>query len=156
MLFQLSEQNFPDAIHTSVIPEAYASIALPDHTVNATIDDCCTLIHQSIEENNYTIWVNNFFIHKPLVLYVLPEEPTYSLYYSMENTARFLIYDKVSVIAPEGFSILEMAPCYHYGIFTKGVYRSLHLTVDARNRSILQNQDYVTALLREHYYDIAF
>lgn len=156
MLFQLSDQNFPDAIHTSAIPEEYAGIAISDHTADVTIAECCTLVHQTIIENGYSLWVNNFFIHKPLILYVLPDDQLYSLYYSMENTAKFLSFDKVTVIPPEEFSFLELAPCYHYGIFTKGIYRSLHVTVDERNRSILKNQDYVAALLREHYFDIAF
>lgn len=156
MIFQLSEQNFPDAIHTSVIPEAYAGIKLSDHAANVTIDNACTLIQQTIQENGYSLWVNNFIIHKPLILYVLPDDPIHSLYYSIENITKFLIYDKVTVIAPEEFSVLEMAPCYHYVIFTQGVYRSIHITVDERNRSILQNQDYVMALLREQYFDLAF
>lgn len=155
MLFHLSQQNFPDAIHTSVIPEEYASLALSGHTADVTIAPCCTLIHQTIEEHGYSLWVNNFFIHKPLILYVLPDDLMYSLYYSMENTAKFLSFDNVIVLAPEEFSILELAPCHHYGIFAEGTYRSLHITVDEAHRSILKNQDYVAALLREHYFDIA-
>lgn len=156
MLFHLSDQNFPDALHTSVIPEEYAGIKLPDHAAHVTIDNSCTLIHQTIEEHGYSLWVNNFFIHKPLVLHVLPDDPIYALYYSMENTAKFLSFDQVTLLAPEEFCILELAPCYHYGIFAKGTYRSLHITVDEQHRSILANQDYVAALLREHYFDIAF
>lgn len=156
MLFHLSQQNFPDAIHTSVIPEEYANLKLSDHTADVTIANCCTLIHQSVEENGYSLWVNNFFIHKPLILDVLPDDLTYSLYYSMENMARFLSYDKVIEVAPQEFRILELAPCRHYGIFSEGIYRSLHVTVDEQHKSILNNQDYVVTLLREHYYDIAF
>ena len=37
MLFHLSDQNFPDAIHTSIIPEEYAGINLPGHAVHVII-----------------------------------------------------------------------------------------------------------------------
>ncbi|SIO49394.1 hypothetical protein [Chitinophaga niabensis] len=156
MLFQLSQQNFPDSIHSSVIPEEHLGIKLSGHTADVTIASCCTLIHQTTEERGYSLWVNTFFIHKPLILHVIPDDPIYTLYYSVENTAKFLSFDKVTVLAPEEFCILELAPCYHYGIFSAGTYRSLHLTVDDQHRSILKNQDYVAALLREHYFDIAF
>jgi hypothetical protein len=61
MLFKLSEQNFPDAIHTSAIPEEYADIALSDHTADVPIAARCTLIHHAINENGYSLAVNNFF-----------------------------------------------------------------------------------------------
>ena len=156
MLFQLSQENYPNATRMSVIPEGYDNIALPGHLVDVTIDDCCTLIHQTVQEKGYSLWVNNFFIRQSLLLHVLPEEQMYSLYYSMENTVKLLIQNEVKTIPAREFRQLELPSGEHFGVFSKGVYRSLHITVDEDNKDILQDQEYAAALLREYYYDMAF
>jgi hypothetical protein len=156
MLFQLSAQQFPNAIQTTAIPEEYADIALLHHKINVTIDDACTLIHQTIQDQGYSFWINNFFINRPLSLYVLPMEKMYSLYYSIENVVRFSIPGEVKKIPPKEFCLLELSPGFHYGKFDKGTYRSLHITVDEPNKEILQDREYVAALLREHYLNSAF
>lgn len=156
MLFHLSTQHFPNAIQTNVIPEEYASISLTDHTRNITIDNACTLIHQTIYEQSYSIGINNFFIHKPLSLYVLPMQKMYSLYYSIENVAKFSTRNEIKQIPPKQFCMLELLPGFNFGKFDKGIYRSLHITVDEPNKEILQDQEYVAALLREHYFEMSF
>lgn len=153
MLFQLSTQHFPNAIQTTDIPREYSDISLSDHLRNVTIDDACTLIHQTVREQGYSLWVNNFFIHKPLSLYVLPMEKMYSLYYSIENTVNFSSPGEMRLINPEEFCLLELKRGFHYGKFEKGTYRSLHVTVDEPNKGILLDQQYVAALLREYYFD---
>lgn len=156
MLFQLSQENFPDAIQTSAIPKEYASVALPHHIANVTIDNACTLIHQTVNERGYSLWMNNFFIHEPLLLHIPVEQQLYSLYYSIENIAQLLIQDEPKIIAPKEFYRLELPPGRHYGVFEKGTYRSLHIQVNEANRSILQDQNYAAALLREYYFDSPF
>lgn len=156
MLFHLSTQHFPNAIRTTEIPREYADITLPDHIRNVTIDDACTLIHQTIQEQGYSLWINNFFINKPLSLYVLSMQKMYSLYYSIENVVKFGTADKIKKIEPKEFCMLELSPGFHYGKFEKGTYRSLHITVDESNKSILKDREYVAALLREHYFASAY
>ena len=153
MLFHLSTQHFPNAIRTTDIPTEYADISLSDHSRNVTIDDACTLIHQTVREQGYSLWVNNFFIHQPLSLYVLSMEKMYSLYYSIENTVNFSSHGQMRHINPEEFCLLELSPGFHYGKFEKGTYRSLHVMVNEPNKRILLDQEYVAALLREYYFD---
>lgn len=156
MLFQLSKEHYPNARQASVMPEAYTNIALPGHVVSVIMDDSCTLIHQTIQKKDYSIWVNNFFINKPLLLQILPEKQMYSLYYSIENMAKLLILKEIKTIPPKTFCQLSLPPDTHYGIFSAGVYRSLHINVDESGRSIIQDQHNATALLREYYFNDAF
>jgi hypothetical protein len=156
MLFHLSPQHFPNAIRSTDIPREYADISLSNHAKNVTIDDACTLIQQNVREEGYSLWINNFFIHKPLSLYVLTMEKMHSLYYSIENTVKFNSPGKMWLINPEEFCLLDLSPGFHYGKFEKGTYRSLHVTVDEPNKGILLDQQYIAALLREHYFDTSF
>lgn len=157
MLFELSQENSSGAIQTSVIPEEYAGIVFPDHTAHVTIADSCTLIHQTIDEKGFSLWINNFFIHQEEVLLcILPKTQMYSLYYSIENIAELLIGNEPMIIPPQEFCWLDLAPGQHYGVFEKGIYTSLHLTVDQHNKSIMQDLEYAAAFLREYYFDTAF
>ena len=156
MLFQLSKQHYPNALQSSVMPEAYANMTLPEHSVHVVTDESCTLIHQIMQKKEYSFWVNNFIIHKPILLQILPEKITYSLCYSMENTIKLLIQNKVNTIQPKTFGQLYLPPDTHYGIFSKGIYRSLHINVDEFNKTIIQDQHTAAALLREYYSDVAF
>ncbi|MRG49002.1 hypothetical protein GFS24_28090 [Chitinophaga sp. SYP-B3965] len=156
MLFELIKQHHPNAIRTSVIPEEYANLALPSHVADVTIDNDCTLIHQTVHERGYNLWVNNFFIHKPLRLHVLPQQRLYSLYYSVENTVKLIIQNKERNIPLRDFCLLDLPRGQHFGDFEKGTYRSLHITVDEQNKSILKDPAYAAALLREYYFDAAF
>lgn len=156
MLFQLSKQHYPNAMQTSVMPEEYARISLPGHIVHVTIDESCTLIHQTVQKEEYSLWMNNFIIHKPMLLQTIPEQHMYSLYYSMENIVKLLILKDIKTIPPRELYQLELPPDIHYGVFSKGVYRSLHINVNEANRSIIQDQHNAAALLREYYSDVAF
>lgn len=155
MLFQLSRQTHPNAIQSNIIPREYTSIILPGHTAHVTIDDCCILIQQSIKENGYSLSVNIFTVYKPLKLYSFPTVKIFSLYYCLENTAKLVIMGKRVIIQPGSFCIIELEPLNHYGIFEKGIYKSLHVTVDEDNIGIFRDNEFVAALLRDHYCDIA-
>jgi hypothetical protein len=156
MLFELIKQQHPDAIRSSVIPEEYANIALPGHIADVTIDDACTLIQQTVPERGYSLWVNNLYISKPLRLYVLPTQHLYSLYYSVDNEVKLIIKNKEWNIPLKDFCLLNLPRGEHFGDFERGVYRSLHITVDEQNKSILKDRAYAAALLREYYFDAAF
>lgn len=156
MLFQLSKQHYPNALQSSVMPEAYTNMILPEHSVHVVMDESCTLIHQTMQKKEYSFWVNNFIIHKPILLQILPAQKIYSLCYSMENTVKLLIQNKVNTIPAKTFGQLYFPPETHYGIFSQGIYRTLHINVDEHNRSIIQDQHNATALLREYYSNVAF
>jgi hypothetical protein len=151
MLFELSRRYHPNAVHTAVIPEAYAGLGLPKHEVNVTIDDDCTLIRQAAQKQGYSFLVNNFFINNPVKLYITPVEEMHFLYYSMEGTLNLTIANKVRKIQPGVVRLLQLPIGSHYADFKKGVYTSLHVLVNEANKLILKDQDLVMSILREHF-----